>query len=773
MVEQAEESVLDANAMILKLKVDAHLSSQKAAELLSQAAETMHLLQELYLENLDPQYTPLIASLIQKNLNLKLINLGGCQLGEAGLVIIHQALMANQGLEALFLHENALDSRCIPILKQLLYGRALQNLVLGGNQLHEDDVWELLPVLKQQPLHQSLRSLSLSGNPLGDGGVGILGAWLISSTNSPHLEELYLKNVGMGSAGLKAVANVIEHSSQLKIIAIENNLLTHSSEAIKLLVRALKRNAVLTQVGIDADVFDAPAFHAVLVQSPVSVALRRLNRQAKSYYLARAEALTDDVLRMHYFQCCLQLDPEALEAQQGLEKAQLRQLDAAYRIAATGRDRQALDQQLMQKFQQLESKWQAYMQQAQDQDEYDFKGVGQHLRALIKQLQTSIASNFAYSENKTLFPLFQALEKGDTSQLKRLISERGWDPNLGDKAGMTALHYAAKLGDQVLVEYLVALGAKAHYKTQTREYPWQLVNPKRKALVNYLKELQYIHARTAETKVLRLLRELAQAELAEPVKHRLEKKLEEIVHEKAVLEQVYARACLAHPEHQQELKLLYTTYQGVYDPLLKGANKPACYLEDIANLKALENQLVKKTLGLATEVLGAAVHLLGFYNQIAKCVMDLCILKELTAEELQAGYQFYQTQEQARMQADRKMAEQLPVVSKPMQPPSQPVSAASHPSTFFKGTQAQQEKRYYRCVEGIYLQLQRTSLQQGLTEHVETLQAWKTKVDKEWEALQQQASISPAQLSNLETYETFSQWLAEQSEALLHQRLYR
>lgn len=47
--------------------------------------------------------------------------------------------------------------------------------------------------------------------------------------------------------------------------------------------------------------------------------------------------------------------------------------------------------------------------------------------------------------------------KNDLANVKKLIEEQGFDPNLQDYAGMTPLHYACSKGHYEIAEYLVGL----------------------------------------------------------------------------------------------------------------------------------------------------------------------------------------------------------------------------------------------------------------------------------------------------------------------------
>jgi ankyrin repeat protein len=80
-----------------------------------------------------------------------------------------------------------------------------------------------------------------------------------------------------------------------------------------------------------------------------------------------------------------------------------------------------------------------------------------------------LLSNFSVAVAATTNPLVTAAQKGDTATVKRLLAS-GTDPNSPDKAGLTALNWAAFYGWSAVVEALIA--HHANVNSHGNEYHW-------------------------------------------------------------------------------------------------------------------------------------------------------------------------------------------------------------------------------------------------------------------------------------------------------------
>ncbi|NP_001280076.1 ankyrin repeat domain-containing protein 39 [Callorhinchus milii] len=61
--------------------------------------------------------------------------------------------------------------------------------------------------------------------------------------------------------------------------------------------------------------------------------------------------------------------------------------------------------------------------------------------------------------------IWSAANTGDMSGVRHFV-EKGTDPDLPDRSGYTALHYASRRGDYELCEYLLSKGASSNVQTR-------------------------------------------------------------------------------------------------------------------------------------------------------------------------------------------------------------------------------------------------------------------------------------------------------------------
>jgi Ran GTPase-activating protein (RanGAP) involved in mRNA processing and transport len=657
----------------LIISIDKDTDEKLADDALEYASNALFNLEYLTLKGFSAseQRLNLIVKIIKNNPTLKFIDFGNCGLGDEGLNIIASALKICSNLETILLPNNNITSTGAKALCLLVeYHPLLANLVIGGNQIDGQGLKQLIPAFKKEPTFSTLKSLSLSGNPLGDEGLQWIRFWLTSwkienNQQAPALKSLFLNNIQIGQDGLDAVIKILETNSQLTQIALTDNTL-HNFD-INGLLAILKTNNELQQISMDLEVFNLPELKALLANPPInSIAINKLRREAKDYYKAQAEEAYN-ASEYHkaeiYYKSALILDPYDNFTAMHLDKMRFELLarqSVMLIVQPNNSGYLAFINQLRIEHNQLAKRWEDYIAEAKNKDDYDLTSEGKHLRVLIATLQQIIHMQASYADHPDLFPLFQAIQKKDYHQLQILIRQ-GYDPNLPDTLGQTAMHYAALSKDKKMVENLVALGARAHFKNKQGLYPWGLLptydesTKAEEELKRYLQTLHNMHAKAAEaeTRAFYLFKALDTDKLDANAHAMLKDKFKAVLADLKLLHEIYKRAesaYLGFGAIQQNIHELYATYKEVYSPLLEGKAKPACYNESVDYLKALENQLIKDCKELESRIREQGQtepkrekELLGFYNQITKCVIDLIVLKDLSSEALQTAYNYFTT----------------------------------------------------------------------------------------------------------------------------------
>ena len=161
-----------------------------------------------------------LAEMLSYNKSLTELNLGGCDIPEAGVKEIARGLFHNTSLTKLGIKDNKLGILgSVALAEMLSCNKSLTELNLGGCDIPEAGLREIARELFH---NTSLKKLDISGNKRGVRGSVAL-AEMLSCNKS--LTELNLRGCAIPQAGLRQIARELLHNTSLKKLNISKNKL--------------------------------------------------------------------------------------------------------------------------------------------------------------------------------------------------------------------------------------------------------------------------------------------------------------------------------------------------------------------------------------------------------------------------------------------------------------------------------------------------------------------------------------------------------------------
>ena len=182
---------------------------------------------------------------------LTAIDLSEPEFGDAGTVVLAQALASNETITELDLRSNRIgDAGAKELAKALAANRSLTELYLRSNRIGDAGAKELAKALAA---NESLTKLDLRDNRIGDEGAKELAKALASNES---LAELDLHDNRIGDAGAKELAKALASNESLTKLRLSYNWTADKGdnrigdEGAKELAKALAANRSLTKLDL-------------------------------------------------------------------------------------------------------------------------------------------------------------------------------------------------------------------------------------------------------------------------------------------------------------------------------------------------------------------------------------------------------------------------------------------------------------------------------------------------------------------------------------------
>jgi ankyrin repeat protein len=587
-----------------------------------------------------------IQQLLQHDIFLRELHLDHNQLQDDSVTLLCAGLQQHPALHTVSLNKNRITAAGAMALADALPSlKKLQLIALGGNLLEDEGLACLLAALspRQQP---ELISLSLSHNCLTAQAGGLIAEWL---KQTGGLKKLFLSANSLGDAGVKAIAQVLPQARHLEWLVL--NETGFGDVGIYALIQAFKQSPILKRCevignpGISEQSLDhlLKSHRSVVFYSLLPWYLARgIERYDNGYYANAVDTLNK----------VLELKPGHQEASLYLARAKLAALQQRLNhYSALIKDNPSTQQdivrttakEIMPTLRSLEQDFQQNWQEALPAEKTLLRQQGLALQQLALHLADLL-------NDSTLSTWYQAIQHQNKQQLDLLITQ-GYNINAtSPQSGQSALHLVAKEGDVTQIKWLLDCGALATVKDKQGNFPVDDVAANNETALQILRKAYLTQMRQAERKWPQLLIHLAQGDpLTNTEMVRLDRRLEELPQDIHRFNQVYQRAYEMNPEKQPRLERLYTLYCDAYEPLFYLCKLPACYAHTESDLQAKEDAMISEiTQLLETQKQGqikpAENSLLGFYNEIAKLLADVRLLKGLSVVAYTAAQQRAETQ---------------------------------------------------------------------------------------------------------------------------------
>ena len=209
----------------------------------------------LHNNNMTGQAAEGLANVIKNNSNLEQLDLESNNIGPSAIVIL-QALMENSKLKLLNLNSNYMTERVVDDLANVIKNNSnLEQLGLENNKLGPSAT-VILQALKE---NSQLKVLNLNNNNM----TGQIAEDLANVINNNScLEELYLSNNNLKLSAIVILQALTKHS-KLKMVNLSSNYMT--GHVVEDLVNVIKNNSNLRQIALENNILGPSA--AVILQA--------------------------------------------------------------------------------------------------------------------------------------------------------------------------------------------------------------------------------------------------------------------------------------------------------------------------------------------------------------------------------------------------------------------------------------------------------------------------------------------------------------------------
>ena len=251
------------NGKIKTLNLSGTFLDDKSAKDLASLLKTNTTLQRIYLADNDFGTEGFIAICGALEENANLITLDLSQNDADGLEYVEaiaSMVEKNRTLQILELGICRIDAEKLPILaKALEENLALTQLGLGFNLIGPEGISTILKIVEKKPL---LKVLDLSGNKIGSEGGKLVAEILKTNTTLMRLDLAYNY---LGPIGANAILNAIPDNATLRSLSLSYNQINGSNA--KSIASMLRQNTGLSSLDLSCNQLffpaDAPANEAI------------------------------------------------------------------------------------------------------------------------------------------------------------------------------------------------------------------------------------------------------------------------------------------------------------------------------------------------------------------------------------------------------------------------------------------------------------------------------------------------------------------------------
>jgi Ran GTPase-activating protein (RanGAP) involved in mRNA processing and transport len=185
--------------------------------------------------------TCLLASMLEKNSNVKELWLFDKDIGDKGIIALGNALESNSSIELIILGPNIGDEGAIALGKALEKNHAIRMLGLVANNMGDKGAIGLARGLKH---NKTLKALGLMGNNIGDRGAKAIAEALENST----IAAFGLLANGVADEGAKAFGLALARYQRINIFGLASNRIQDEGSAV--LLEGLNKNPLLVGFGL-------------------------------------------------------------------------------------------------------------------------------------------------------------------------------------------------------------------------------------------------------------------------------------------------------------------------------------------------------------------------------------------------------------------------------------------------------------------------------------------------------------------------------------------